>query len=149
MSCDAGHDTAPDPDGIAAALADALARSGCTPGDIDLVVAHGTGTALNDPAEATAIRAVLGQERPRITAIKGHTGHTSGAAGLMGVITAILAMESGRVPPISPAIEAIDECAGLDLVTGSPRRADAMRALVNAFGFGGVNAVAVIERTVH
>jgi 3-oxoacyl-[acyl-carrier-protein] synthase II len=147
MSCDAGHETAPDSAGIAAALADALATSGCTAADVDLIVAHATGTALNDPAEASAIRAVFGEHRPRITALKGHTGHTSGAAGVMGVITAILAMEHRRIPPISAAIDAIDEAAGFDLVTAAALPAEPTCALVNAFGFGGVNAVAVLEKT--
>lgn len=147
MSCDAHHETAPDSAGIAAALTDALRASGCTPADIDLIVAHATGTALNDPAEASAIHSVLGAHRPKITAIKGHTGHTSGASGVMGVITAILAMETGRIPPISSAIDPIDEAAGLGLVTATAQAAQTRCALVNAFGFGGINAVAVIQKT--
>jgi 3-oxoacyl-[acyl-carrier-protein] synthase II len=146
MSCDAGHETAPDPAGIATALRDAIARSGRTPKDIDLIVAHATGTALNDPAEASAIGAVFGEHRPKTTAIKGHTGHTSGAAGLMSVIVAILAMGTGRIPPISPAIDKIDEAACLDLVTSAALVAEPRCALVNAFGFGGVNAVTVLEK---
>jgi 3-oxoacyl-[acyl-carrier-protein] synthase II len=145
MACDASHETAPERAGIAAALDNALALSGSAPSDIDLIVAHGTGTALNDPAEAWAIASVLGAHRPKVTAIKGHTGHTSGAAGLMGVVTAILAMQTGCVPPISERIDAIEEAAGLDLVSGTARVYRPQRALVNAFGFGGVNAVAVIE----
>jgi 3-oxoacyl-[acyl-carrier-protein] synthase II len=149
MSCDAAHETAPDARGIAAAITDALMASKCEPADIDLVVAHGTGTSLNDPAEASAIRAVFGAHRPPVTAIKGHTGHTSGAAGLMGVITAVLTMEANRIPPISPAIEPIDEAADFDLVVGTERAAKTRCAMVNAFGFGGVNAVAVVDRPEH
>ena len=55
LSCDAHHPTAPSGDGIARAMRDAFARIGRSPAEVDLVVAHGTGTALNDPAEASVL----------------------------------------------------------------------------------------------
>lgn len=40
-----------------------LERSGINPADIDYIEAHGTGTAVGDPVETSAIGAVYGQER--------------------------------------------------------------------------------------
>jgi 3-oxoacyl-[acyl-carrier-protein] synthase II len=55
LSCDAGHETAPVRDGIRRAIRNAFELAGRSPADVDLVVAHGTGTALNDPTEASLL----------------------------------------------------------------------------------------------
>nr|WP_269204777.1 beta-ketoacyl synthase N-terminal-like domain-containing protein [Motilibacter deserti] len=144
LSCDAHHETAPHAPGIAAAMQAAYDAAGVTPADVGLVVAHGTGTALNDPLEAATLADAYQSRSVPVTAIKGGTGHTSGAAALMSVIVAAQAMRSGAVPPITGLRDAIDEAQGLDLVTGAPRACDATLAQVDAFGFGGVNAVALV-----
>src|SRR5260370_39875687 len=56
VNCDAHHATAPDRAGIVAAMRDAHARAGIDAEAVDLVVAHGTGTLLNDETEADALR---------------------------------------------------------------------------------------------
>ena len=145
LSCDAFHETAPDRDGIVAAMRDAHDRAGIEPGGIDLVLAHGTGTALNDPTESAALASVFGSDGPRITGIKGATGHTSGGAALMSLLVAIHAMRTGVVPAITGLRTPLDEAAGLGLVVGSPEPAAARIAQVDAFGFGGVNAVTLVE----
>ncbi|MEU5695829.1 beta-ketoacyl synthase N-terminal-like domain-containing protein [Actinosynnema sp. NPDC020468] len=140
LSCDAHHPTAPHPEGIARAMRDALTRAGVRADEVDLVVAHGSGTALNDPAEAEAIRAVLG-DGPVVTACKGAVGHTSGGAALVAVVLAARALRAGVVPPVvglrTPAVP-------LRLVT-APTPATPRVAQVDAFGFGGVNAVTVLR----
>lgn len=148
MSCDAFHETAPNPSGLERAMRDAHRRSGARPEEIDLLMAHGTGTALNDLNEIKAFRGVFG-ERARgvkITAIKSMTGHTSGASGLMSVVVAIHCMREGLVPPTVGLGAPIPEAVGLDLVMGAAQKAIVRMAQVNAFGFGGVNAVALLER---
>ena len=61
-SLDAFRVTAPHPEGRGAveAMTKALRDAAMAPDDVDLVSAHATGTKLNDPAEAKAIRAVFG-----------------------------------------------------------------------------------------
>jgi 3-oxoacyl-[acyl-carrier-protein] synthase II len=148
LNCDARSETAPDLAGICAAIADAHARAGVSPADIGLILTHGTGTLLNDQAEAVALSKIFAASgaRPLVTAIKSMTGHTSGASGLMSVVAATEALRSGRVPPIAGLREPMAEACGLRLVAGSETRADVRLAQVQAFGFGGVNAVAIAEK---
>jgi 3-oxoacyl-[acyl-carrier-protein] synthase II len=129
------------------AVEDAFARAGRTPEAVDLVVAHGTGTALNDPTEATLLAREFGARAagPLVTGIKGAVGHTSGSAALMSVDVALRCFSGGVVPAIVGLREGIDESAPLRLVRGGPVDAVARVAQIDAFGFGGVNAITLLE----
>lgn len=147
-NCDAFHVTAPDPAGIAEAIREAHRIAGVKPEDIDLVMLHGTGTLLNDEAEAAALAEVLGQyaDRPLMTAVKSMTGHTSGSSGLVNLVVALRALNEGRVPPTVGLDNPVDEAAQFRFVTGQAETATSMNiAQLNAFGFGGINAVAILE----
>ncbi|MBL3669480.1 3-oxoacyl-ACP synthase [Streptomyces sp. M2CJ-2] len=145
--CDAFHVTAPSAERIARTMRAAHSLSGTKPEDIDLVMLHGTGTALNDPAEAVALADVLGPhaDRPLMTAVKGMTGHTSGASGLLNLVAALKTFGEGRVPPTAGLDNPIDEAAEFRFVSGGPATASPNVVQLNAFGFGGVNAVAIVE----
>lgn len=147
MNCDAGHVTMPDQEGMAAAMRLAHTGAGVDPADIDLVMLHGTGTPQNDTAESAAMAAVFGDAigAPAAVAIKSMTGHTSGASGLVAVVTALETMRHGTVPPNQAVREIIPEAQALALAT-APVARECKLAQVNAFGFGGVNAVAIIGR---
>jgi 3-oxoacyl-[acyl-carrier-protein] synthase II len=144
LSCDAHHETAPDVDGIRRAADAAYERGGRTPDDVDLVVAHGTGTALNDPTEAAVLSGTVGSG-PLVTAVKGAVGHTSGHAALFNVDVALRCLATGLVPPVVGLRTPMPEAAALRLVTGRPVRGEPRLAQVNAFGFGGVNAITLLE----
>ncbi|MFE3171543.1 beta-ketoacyl synthase N-terminal-like domain-containing protein [Amycolatopsis sp. NPDC059090] len=144
MSCDAAHETAPDADGIARAMREALDRSGRTGEEVDLVLAHGTGTELNDRVEARVLREHLGENGPLVTAIKGATGHTSGASALMSLDVALRCLATGWVPPVAGLDRPAADCGGVRLVRSAPVRARPRLAQVDAFGFGGVNAVTLV-----
>lgn len=144
-SCDATHPTAPDVDGIMRAMQTAHGAAGVRSTDIGTVFAHGTGTALNDVAEATALNRVFtGRERPAVAALKSMTGHTSGASGLMSLIIGVRARSTDRLPPVLGTSEPIEEIRGFPLVTSDQPIAPPGLTQVEAFGFGGVNAVAVM-----
>lgn len=146
LSCDAVHETAPDRAGIRRAVDDALARCGRSAADVDVVLAHGTGTALNDPTEAAVLTEVFAgtDPGPLVTAVKGAVGHTSGASPLTGLALAVHALREQRVPPVVGLREPLPEAAGLRLVRGAPRSARVRLVQVDAFGFGGVNAVSLV-----
>ncbi|MFI0465756.1 beta-ketoacyl-[acyl-carrier-protein] synthase family protein [Saccharopolyspora sp. 5N102] len=147
MNCDAAHATAPDAHSIAGAIRAAHELAGVKARDIDLILLHGTGTPLNDEAEATALSEVFGVDvgLPLLTALKSMTGHTSGGSGLLSLIVAVLALASGRVPPATGLTDPTADAARFRFVRDRRRYPDLRLAQVNAFGFGGVNAVAVVE----
>jgi len=145
---DAYHVTAPEPSGHGAALAisRALQRSGVQREDIDLIVAHGTGTPLNDAAETAAIKKALGEHayKVAITAPKSMVGHQLGAAGALSALTAVLAIHEGVAPP-TINLETPDPECDLDYVPLTARRMPVRTALANGFGFGGQNGVIVFR----
>lgn len=145
LSCDAFHDTAPSADGIWRAIEDAFSRARRRPEQVDVVVAHGTGTALNDPLEASLFGRLFGPKMPLITGVKGAVGHTSGAAALVNAEVAIRCLQTGVVPPMVGLTEPIAEARALRFVIGVAADLSCRLALINAFGFGGVNAVTLLE----
>jgi 3-oxoacyl-(acyl-carrier-protein) synthase len=147
MNCDASHPTAPDRRTIGAAVREAHWRAGLKPEEIDLVMLHGSGTQLNDQVEAAALTDVFADAGPGplLTAVKSMTGHTLGGSGLLSLVMAVLSLQRGIVPPILGLKDPIDEAEGLRLVRDQAVRAELGTAQVDAFGFGGINAVAILE----
>jgi 3-oxoacyl-[acyl-carrier-protein] synthase-1 len=135
---DAYHVSAPHPEGrgALAAMQQALAMAGRRPEDVDHVNAHGTGTRLNDTAEAKAIGTVFEHQIP-VVSTKCYTGHTLGAAAAIEFAFAASAIEEGWIPPALGA-EAIDPEILLQVPT-SVVRGTFRRVLSNSFAFGGNN----------
>ncbi|MFG2845659.1 beta-ketoacyl-[acyl-carrier-protein] synthase family protein [Kitasatospora sp. NPDC048296] len=141
---DAHHFTAPHPggEGLARAVRAALADAGLAPHEIGHVNAHGTGTTLNDPAEAAALRQVF-HRPPPVTANKSVIGHTMGAAGAIEAALTVLALQHRLVPPTAN-LDRPDAAVDLDVVTKAPRPVDVPTALSVSSGFGGQNAAVVL-----
>jgi 3-oxoacyl-[acyl-carrier-protein] synthase II len=148
IGCDAYHITSPEPSGAGAerVIRTALRGAASEPSEVDCIVAHGTSTRLNDEAEAAALLRVFGPRAGgiHVTAPKSNVGHTLGAAGAFGVATAALAVRSGLIPP-SLNYDTPDPACPLEMVTGAAREATIGVAIVNAFGFGGQNAVVAVR----
>lgn len=149
MSCDAYHPTTPDPEGrsLARAVTAALAAAGFAPDDLDYLSAHGTGTLLNDPAEAAAIHRALGPaaETTPISSIKGATGHLLGASGAVEAAICLLAMRDGAAPATRNLTDPDPACE-LAHITGAPRRGRYRATLSLSAGFGGLNAALLLTR---
>ena len=146
---DAFHPSAPDPSGKweARAMDLALADAGIAAGDVDVLLAHATGTPKGDTAEIRAINQVHGgRSKPLpVASIKGHIGHSGAASGAMALVTGLLGMAEGRFTHTSNTDEPDPE-ARFDVVIGRPRTIDYATLQVNAFGFGGQNASIIATR---
>jgi len=148
-AADASHPASPPDDGHGArfAIERALADADLPPNAVDHVSAHATSTPAGDRAEVVALRAVFGAALDRIpvSATKSSTGHLLGAAGSLAAILSMQALEAGLLPPTINLDDPDPECA-LDHVAHKARPHPARVALVNAFGFGGVNASILLGR---
>ena len=149
LTADAYHVSAPEPTGRGAARAMGLAlrHAGVAPDEIDLIVAHGTSTPLNDVTETRAIKTAFGDHAYRvpITSPKSMIGHLLGAAGVANALVAVSSICEGVIPPTTNLEDPDPDC-DLDYVPLVPRRQRVDTAIVNGFGFGGQNAVAVFRR---
>ncbi|QNP47719.1 beta-ketoacyl-ACP synthase II [Diaphorobacter aerolatus] len=151
-SADAHHITSgpEDGSGAAEAMRIALAQAGIAPQAVQYVAAHATSTQVGDRGELAAIRQIFGTSGsgPAISAPKSAVGHMLGAAGAVATIFTVLALRDQIAPPILN-LEHPDALAdGLDLVALRARPLAIQHALLNGFGFGGVNASLVLGRYV-
>jgi len=146
---DAFHVSAPEPSGESArrAIAKAIEDADLRPDEIDYVCAHGTGTPLNDSTETKALKLALGEHAYRIpvSSVKSMIGHLLGAAGALSTVAAIKALETGCIPPTINQFTPDPEC-DLDYVPWKPRTLPIRNVIVNGFGFGGQNSVAVFKK---
>jgi len=131
---------------LARLLAEALRRANLEPRHVDLVYTHGTATRANDPAEAEAVRAVLGPAAGRVSlcATKAAHGHLLGAAAAVETALAVLAIRRGQVPPTLNLTDPDPAAAGLDLTPLVPRTRPLRHVVKTAAGFGGQTAVLVL-----
>jgi beta-ketoacyl ACP synthase len=140
ITSDGNHIVAPDPSGERAghAITRAIELAGLTPGDVDHVNAHATGTIAGDRAEAKAINRAMGAHAPAVYAPKAALGHSVGAVGAVESILTVLALRDGVIPP-TLNLQKLDPEIELDVVTGEPRTGDYQYAVNNSFAFGGYN----------
>ena len=149
LTSDAYHISAPEPTGRGASMAmtKAMRQAGLAPNEIDHIVAHGTSTPLNDVTETRAIKRAFGDYAYKlpISSPKSMVGHTLGAAGALSAIAAVGAIRDGWVAPTINYHEPDPDC-DLDYVPNVKREVPVETAMINGFGFGGQNAVAVFKR---
>lgn len=146
---DAYHITAPAPNGEggARAMKQAVEGSGLTVTDIDYINAHGTSTPYNDKFETLAIKEVFGEHAYKlaISSTKSMTGHLLGAAGGVEAIFSVLAIKEGIIPP-TINLKTPDPDCDLDYVPNEARKQPVNVALSNSLGFGGHNATIIFKK---
>jgi 3-oxoacyl-[acyl-carrier-protein] synthase II len=148
-SQDAYRATAPRPDGAAAtrAMLQALHRAGLSPHHIGYLNAHGTGTPLNDVAEARAIRATFGQHADAlpVSSIKGAIGHLMAASGAIEAAACLLPLLHGVLPGTAHHQQPDPQC-DIQVLGETPMHQQVDAVLSNSFGFGGQNVALVLGR---
>ncbi|MEU3786940.1 SDR family NAD(P)-dependent oxidoreductase [Streptomyces sp900129855] len=150
---------APRKEGQMAALRRAYEDADVSPDSIELFEAHGTGTAVGEATELSALSAVVsqdGQDRQfaAVGSVKSQIGHTKAAAGAAGMIKLALSLHHRLLPPTinverpNPSVDWENSPFYVSTRTRpwirDPRR-PRRRAAVSAFGFGGTNFHVVME----
>ncbi|KAG9506470.1 Type I Iterative PKS, partial [Fusarium musae] len=122
--------------------------------------AHGTGTPVGDPIEASAISGAFSEYRSEqepmvVGAVKTNIGHLEGSAGIAGLIKAIMVLEKGIIPPNMGFQTPNPKIPVHDWHLKFPTKPEAWptkglrRASINAFGYGGSNAHIIIDDAYH
>jgi acyl transferase domain-containing protein/NAD(P)H-dependent flavin oxidoreductase YrpB (nitropropane dioxygenase family)/NAD(P)-dependent dehydrogenase (short-subunit alcohol dehydrogenase family) len=151
--------TAPRPEGQMRALTRAYAKAHVSPATVELIEAHGTGTAVGDQAEVASLSQVFSaagaaRQSCGIGSVKSMIGHTKCTAGVASVIKIALALHHKVLPPTinveKPNTRANFPATPFYVNTEArpwiTKQADVpRRAGVSAFGFGGTNFHAVLE----
>ncbi len=151
MSADAYHMSgmAPEGEGCARAMRNAIKTAGIQPHQIDYVNAHATSTPLGDALESNAIATVFGEHatshKLKISSTKSMTGHLLGGAGGLEAGITVIAMNEGQLPPTTNLID-LDPACTLDYIPNKPIQAHVDIALSNSFGFGGTNGSLIFRR---
>ena len=148
--------TAPSMVGQIEVIREALAVAGIVPDAVDFLETHGTGTALGDALEFSALQSVFGQRNVavpplRLGALKANIGHANSAAGACGLVKVILGLQRDTIPALAHFV-APSEGIGLHTALQIPRAAMTWPvserprvAGVSSFGIGGTNAHVIIE----
>jgi len=149
---------APSVAGQVKAYHDAYQEARVSPDSIELIEAHGTGTAVGDATEIKSLREAYHASQTNgawcaLGSVKSQIGHAKAAAGIAGLIKAAMALHYKVLPPTihidKPAAALTEETTPFYVNTEKrpwvsseqhPRRAG-----VSAFGFGGANFHCVLE----
>ena len=151
MSSDAFHMTgmAPEGEGCARSMRNALRSAGLQPEEIDYVNAHATSTPLGDAMESKGMETIFGEHalshKLLVSSTKSMTGHLLGGAGGLEAGITLMAMQKSIVPPTINLDNVDPECR-LNYVPHKPVQHEIRYALSNSFGFGGTNGSLIFKR---
>lgn len=145
--------TAPNPLAQIVVLNNALADARLQPAEVTYIETHGTGTALGDPIEVSAIKQVYGAAGAPpcyLGSIKTNLGHTEATAGVAGLIKAALVLYHGSIPKnlhfLRPNPDLAIEGTRFRVPVSTQTPESLQYAAVSSFGFGGTNAHMILGR---
>ena len=148
--------TVPDGNAQEVVIRRALAKANVTPGDIDYIEAHGTGTPTADPIEMNMLSRVFGEQHSQdkplyVSSVKTNIGHCESASGVAGLIKAVLSLQTQTLfkhlnfKKLNPAIVLKNTVIPLSNMPWP--KADDLRCVgINSFGFSGANAHVVLQQ---
>jgi phthiocerol/phenolphthiocerol synthesis type-I polyketide synthase E len=149
--------TAPNVDGQAECIAEAIAISEVDPETISYIEAHGTGTNLGDPIEIAALTKVFRSYTQKkkfcgVGSVKTNIGHLVTAGGIASLIKTVLAMQHHLLPPSlnfeTPNPKIDFENSPFYVHTALSKwegQETPLRAGVSSFGIGGTNVHVILE----
>lgn len=150
-----GGITRPEAEGHRRALRRAYRRAGYSPETVSYIEGHGTGTAVGDATEISALASLRepgsGTAPVALGSVKANIGHTKAAAGAAGLIKAALAVYHQVIPPATghttphPALSEHAESIYVPTQAGLFPSAHPIRAGVSSMGFGGINVHLALE----
>ncbi|MEM6526714.1 MAG: beta-ketoacyl synthase N-terminal-like domain-containing protein, partial [Chloroflexota bacterium] len=148
---------APSASGQVVAMRRAYEDAGISPESVDIIEAHGTGTARGDATELESVATLLndygvGPKQVAVGSVKSQVGHTKAAAGGVSLAKMALALHHKILPPtinVENPNPALHE-PGNPLYVNTEarpwiRRHHPRRAGLSSFGFGGTNFHMVLE----
>ncbi|MGH3932306.1 MAG: beta-ketoacyl synthase N-terminal-like domain-containing protein, partial [Pseudonocardiaceae bacterium] len=149
---------APGVEGQELAMRRAYERAGIAARTVALVEGHGTGTLVGDAVELEALGRIFDHPSKDYTApwcalgsIKSMIGHPIPAAGVAGLIKTALALHHKVLPPTlhadagNPKLDSTPFYLSTETRPWIHAGPEPRRAAVSAFGFGGINAHAILE----
>lgn len=144
-NCDRGHMVEPSVKGILDVMEEGMQNTGLTPAEISFVYWHGTGTLLNDAAEAEAAKLFFGENIPPGCSTKGNLGHTMGASGGFNLMGASSSLLSQTLPPSgrlnNPGFPFLN-------ISAQKQKVEGNAALCMSLGFGGINASLILRKSI-
>ncbi len=148
MNSDAHDFVLPHPKRQAECMQLAMKRAGISPGQVDLVSSHATGTMSGDVQECEAIRlAFAGAENVAVNNTKSFIGHAMGAAGALELAGNLPSLRDGVIHPTINLDELDPECVLDGLVINEPREAGKVDIVLNSsFGMLGINSVVIVRK---
>ncbi|MDJ0842020.1 MAG: SDR family NAD(P)-dependent oxidoreductase [Acidobacteriota bacterium] len=146
---------APSVEGQAAAVVEALEMAGTGAARVGYVECHGTGTAVGDPIEISALTQAFRLTTTErgycaVGSVKTNIGHLDTAAGVAALMKTALSLHHGKIPPslnyrkANPAID-FDNSPFFVNDRLTDWSEETPLACVNSLGVGGTNAHVVLE----
>ncbi len=147
--------TAPGVRGQQQVIQSALNKAGLEAKDISYIETHGTGTALGDMIEVSALKSVFSGGRKHqcvLGAVKSQIGHLDAAAGIAGLIKTVICLQEKKLPPTLYA-ESPNPTLGLEdspfvlnpKAQEWPEEGKGRFAGVSSFGIGGTNVHVILQ----
>ena len=139
-----GKLSTPSDEGSYLAMSRALCDAGLSPGDVDYINAHATGTPQGDALEAQALNRLFKGTKACVSSTKSMTGHECWMAGASEAVYSIIMMKNGFIAP-NINLETPDEYSKHLRIATTTIEQDVNVVLSNSFGFGGTNSALVIK----
>lgn len=118
----------------------ALAASGRSSADVDLIKVQAAGSPGNDASEAAGLREAFDRLPPLIS-LKPLIGHCLGASGVAEIALLLESLERGYWPRYS---DPVDTSLGVQLATCAPLQLRCL--LASILGFGGSHTAVILEQ---